>query len=84
MLPFKPLQPSQRVGCRVVRLFAAIHESIRVAIVGTGQLINHVVTSDTAKPIFGIAEITLATMHDTVPKAPFRTAVGLTDFVSGV
>ncbi|TWT79166.1 hypothetical protein CA13_05640 [Planctomycetes bacterium CA13] len=88
-----PLMPLHVLACQFIRSvglsrFCAIvdkYKWVRIEIVvGGGDLVDHGVFSNTAKPVLGVAKITFAAVHDTVPKAPFGRMQILAETVASV
>ena len=70
----------------IAHLAARVDKMKRIA-VGVGQLrdlLKHRVRSDPSKPILGVAEVTLAAVHDAVPKTPLGAIDVLANRVAAV
>ena len=89
-LPFAPLDflacvPGSGIG--QLRTLASVDEPVRIPIAvafALGELIDHGVTSDATKPVFGVAKVGFSTVHDAVPKAALRRVDALADRVTAV
>lgn len=87
-LPFHPLGPSailaatRRLAHRLAALVNEVEWIVVILIGEFGQIFENGMRSDTAEPVFRIAKIAFAAVHDAMPKTTFWRLDALADRVA--